>query len=196
MIGECGNIATLSMVGPEVWSWGSTTKTDCFTRWTTVELISYEKKIRALPEEYRQNSYLVLQMDLPRVIMKELEFKQRCYLPSFAFGFERLSYDLQTRKKPLSKTVLRSPSGSHDKQVDINYLVHIPQNRSIVRITSILKSYKVIVCFKDKINVSPSCDTAQAQRRVYPRPPRCNGWPRPKLNVNSSNRKRKSNAKS
>ncbi|KAL9707850.1 hypothetical protein quinque_011368 [Culex quinquefasciatus] len=61
-------------------------------------------------------------------------------------------------------TVLRSPSGSHDKHVDINYLGHIPQNRSIVRITSILNAYKVIVCFKDKNNVSPSCDTAQAQR--------------------------------
>lgn len=93
MIGECGNIAILSMVGPEVWSWSSTTKTVCFTRWTMVKLISYEKKIRALPEEYRHNSYLVIQMDLPRVIMKKLEFKQRCSLqalPSALSGFRTI----------------------------------------------------------------------------------------------------------
>ncbi|KAL1397947.1 hypothetical protein pipiens_009354 [Culex pipiens pipiens] len=129
----------------------------------TVELISDEKQIRALPEEFRQKPYLVLQMDLSRVIMKELEFKQRCYLPSFAFGFERLSYDQQTRTM---KATLKDVEGKRQlaevtfrnfvcdlKQVDINYWPHIPQDKSIVRITSVLDASTVIVCPKDKINV-------------------------------------------
>ncbi|EDS38065.1 conserved hypothetical protein [Culex quinquefasciatus] len=129
----------------------------------TVELISDEKQIRALPEEYKQKPYLVLQMDLSRVIMKELEFKQRCYLPSFAFGFERLSYDQQTRTM---KATLKDVEGKRQlaevtfrnfvcdlKQVDINYWPHIPQDKSIVRITSVLDASTVIVCPKDKINV-------------------------------------------
>lgn len=129
----------------------------------TVELISDEKQIRSLPEEYKQKPHLVLQMDLSKVIMNELEFKQRCYMPSFAFGFERLSYDKQTRTM---KASLKDVEGKRQlaevtfrnficdlKQVDINYWPHIPQDKSVVRITSVLNVSTVIACPKDKINI-------------------------------------------
>lgn len=129
----------------------------------TVELITDEKQIRSLPEEYKQKPHLVLQMDLSKVIMNELEFKQRCYMPSFAFGFERLSYDKQTRtmkanlkdvegKRLLAEVTFRNFICDL-KQVDINYWPHIPQDKSIVRITSVLNVSTVIACPKDKINI-------------------------------------------
>lgn len=129
----------------------------------TVELISDEKQIRSLPEEYKQKPHLVLQMDLMKVVMNELEFKQRCYMPSFAFGFERISYGKQTRTM---KAILSDVEGKRQlaevtfrnficdlKQVDINYWPHIPQDKSIVRITSVLNASTVIACPKDKINI-------------------------------------------
>ncbi|XP_039452114.1 uncharacterized protein LOC120431025 [Culex pipiens pallens] len=102
-----------------------------------VELISDDKQI----------PYLVMQMDISRVIIKKLEFKQLCL---------RLSYDQQARimkatltdvekKGQLAEVTLRNVVCDL-KQVDVNYWPHIPQGKSIVRITFVLDAVTLTVC--------------------------------------------------
>lgn len=128
----------------------------------TVELVNAED-MRSLPDEYKNQPWLVLQVDLTKVIMDEQDFKRRCYMPSFAFSFERLSYDKQLRRmKCLMKDVEANRTLAEVefgdfvcdlKTVGINYWPHIPQDKSIVKISSVLNVGTVIICPKGKVNV-------------------------------------------
>lgn len=128
----------------------------------TVELVNAQD-MRALPDEYKNKPRLVLQMDLTKVIMDEQDFKRLCYMPSFAFSFERLSYDKQqhrmkcTMKDVEGKRTLAEVEFSEFvcdlKSAGIHYWPHIPQDKSIVKISSVLDVGTVIICPKGKVNV-------------------------------------------
>ncbi|XP_062705567.1 uncharacterized protein LOC109432555 isoform X2 [Aedes albopictus] len=128
----------------------------------TVELVNAED-MRSLPDEYMNKPRLVLQVDLTNVVMNEQEFKRLCYMPSFAFSFERLSYDKQQRRmKCLMKDVEAKRTLAEVefgdfvcdlKTVGINYWPNIPQDKSIVKISSVLDVGTVIICPKGKVNV-------------------------------------------
>lgn len=129
----------------------------------TVEVVSEEQNIRALPAEYMSKPYLVLQMDICKVVMNEQEFRRLCYMNSFAFNYERHGYNKECRTmrgimfdaegKRLLAEVEFSEFKCDLKQVGIRYWSPIPQDKCTVRITSVLNANTVIVCQKDKINV-------------------------------------------
>ncbi|XP_058453750.1 uncharacterized protein LOC131431855 [Malaya genurostris] len=129
----------------------------------TIDLVLKDQQIRTLSDEYKQKPRLVVQMEIIRVIMNEVEFKRLCYFPSFAFGFERVSYDQQKRSM---KALLKDAEGKRPlaeveftefvcdlKKVGINYWPHIPQDKCVVRIASVLDISSVIICPHDKINI-------------------------------------------
>ncbi|XP_058820578.1 uncharacterized protein LOC131682827 [Topomyia yanbarensis] len=129
----------------------------------TIDLVLKDQEIRILPDEYKHKPRLVVLMEIVKVIMNEVEFKRLCYLPSFAFGFERVSYDHKNRSM---KALMKDAEGKRSlaeveftefvcdlKKVGINYWPHIPQDKCVVKITSVLNVSSVIICPQDKINI-------------------------------------------
>lgn len=129
----------------------------------TVELILKGQEVRELPAEYKRMPALILQMDISKVLMNELEFKRMCYVPSFAFSYERAEFDESRHvlkatlrdvdEKRLLAEVEFSEFMCNLKQIGIHYWPYTPQDKSIVRITSVLDVNTVIVCPQDKVNV-------------------------------------------
>ncbi|XP_053696103.1 uncharacterized protein LOC128743533 [Sabethes cyaneus] len=128
-----------------------------------IEYVQTNREMRVLPDEYKIKPRLVVQMEIVKVLMNELEFKRMCYLPRFAFSYTRQEYNAQQLSM---KAVLKDVEGKITlaeviftefvcdlKQVGINYWPHIPQDKSVVQITAVLDICTVIICPQVKINV-------------------------------------------
>ncbi|XP_055597063.1 uncharacterized protein LOC129747072 [Uranotaenia lowii] len=129
----------------------------------TIELISKDEMIRTLPEDYKRKPKLVLQMDIERILMNEEEFKNKFFMPSIAFSYDNLGYDEEKRVmkgmikdtegiKLLAEALFREFDFDLQK-MGIRYWQVIPQDKCIVRITSVIDVSTVIICPHDKINM-------------------------------------------
>ncbi|XP_065095769.1 uncharacterized protein LOC135717560 [Ochlerotatus camptorhynchus] len=128
----------------------------------TVELVSAQD-VRKLPAKYKHKPRLVLAMEITKVVMNEQDFMRMCYMPSFEFTFERLSFNKAqqtmkcTMKDGKGKFVLAEVDFMDFecdlKKVGIDYWPHTPQDKMIVRILSALDVSTIVICPKDSINV-------------------------------------------
>ncbi|XP_055545078.1 uncharacterized protein LOC129730077 [Wyeomyia smithii] len=128
-----------------------------------IEYVQTAGEMRVLPNEYKLKPRLVVQMEIVKVLMNELEFKRMCYLPRFGFSFTCVEYD---SSQILMNAVLKDVEGKITlaevvfsefvcdlKQVGINYWPHFPQDKSVVQITAVLDLCTVIICPQTKINI-------------------------------------------
>ncbi|XP_065083783.1 uncharacterized protein LOC135705858 [Ochlerotatus camptorhynchus] len=128
----------------------------------TMELVRAQD-VRRLPEKYKHKPWLVLKMDVGKVVTNELDFKRMCYMPSFEFTFERLSYKKALQKM---KCTMKDSEGKRIlaevdfmdfecdlKKAGLNFWPHIPQDKSIVRISFTFDVSTIVVCPRDIINI-------------------------------------------
>ncbi|KAL9694693.1 hypothetical protein quinque_013978 [Culex quinquefasciatus] len=85
----------------------------------------------------------VMQMDISRVIIKKLEFKQLCHDQQARIMKATLT-DVEKKGQLVEVTLWNVVCDL--KQVDVNYWPHIPQGKSIVRITFVLDVVTLTVC--------------------------------------------------
>ncbi|KAL9694696.1 hypothetical protein quinque_013981 [Culex quinquefasciatus] len=106
--------------------------------WTTVGL----EAVESISDD-KQIPYLVMQMDISRVIIKKLEFKQLCHDQQARIMKATLT-DVEKKGQLVEVTLWNVVCDL--KQVDVNYWPHIPQGKSIVRITFVLDVVTLTVC--------------------------------------------------